>query len=100
MIVNTKFMPQTDKKGGRLKAVDDEGRWPAVVIPYDYDLTPYGNHIKVMKEYIKKHDLVFANYRKEVIARLREESGLADAEAMFVAAERAHVGYHLHSIAK
>lgn len=50
-------------------------------------------------EFIKKHDLVFANYRKEVIARLREESGLADAEAMFVAAERAHVGYHLHSIA-
>jgi hypothetical protein len=57
MIVNTKFMPQTDKKGGRLKATDEEGRWPAVVIPYDYDLTPYGNHIKVMKAYIEKHDL-------------------------------------------
>jgi hypothetical protein len=49
-------------------------------------------------ELIKKHDLVFNNYRREVIARL-QESGLADDEAMFVAAERAHVGYHLHSIA-
>ena len=56
MIINTKFMPETDKKGVRLKAVG-EGHWPAVVIPYDYDLTPYGNHIKAMKEYIKRHDL-------------------------------------------
>ena len=49
-------------------------------------------------EFMKKHDLAFAKYRNQVIAHL-QETGLADAEAMFVVAESAHVGYHLHSIA-
>ena len=48
-------------------------------------------------EFIKKHDAVFANYRSQVIERLRV-AGLPDTEAMFIAAEKAHVGYHLHSI--
>jgi hypothetical protein len=57
MIINTKIMPAGDKRGTRLKATDEEGRWVAVTIPYDYDLTDYGNHIKAMKAYVQKHDL-------------------------------------------
>ncbi len=46
---------------------------------------------------MKKHDLAFAKYRNKVLASLQHQ-GMADAEAMFVGAERAHVGYHLQSI--
>jgi hypothetical protein len=49
------------------------------------------------KEIIIKHDNVFATTRAMAIRQL-QEGGVEDAENMFIAAERAHIGYHLQSL--
>jgi hypothetical protein len=49
------------------------------------------------RELIVKHDNAFQVARSMAIMRLEDE-GVADAPGMFVAAERALVGYHLQSV--